>query len=626
MEKGILEMRRMIQRVSVLFIAFTMIMVCFPLKVQAQVESEALLFINEELYIGSAENAYNFDKNGMEKYTRQTDKWEIVGNTLTLNGFSFETTSGLGLVVADGGIIELAAGSVNTIKTSGSFNIKDSSYYIEIYGKSLSIQGKGTLNTYGSTDRISEHGSSILSLGSLTLKDCTLNMTCLNVKYSQWVISNEDLNCDNVEINIYTKQTLGLEGAYGITSYGEDNNIKDSFINIISYSNLNGPFAAVQSDRGRITIEQSILNIENLGTSEFTSYRSFGVFSKDLMKINNSYVSVNKVEEAFISEADIIAENATVTGAKEEFLSGTSKLLTPGGENPVILDNKTFNFIGLTANGTTEIETTTELQLTFDSYVPSLTEDNITVTGAKKGALTKVSNRGEYTLAVSDITVEDRKSITVDIEVPNLKFGEKKQSVAEKAPDPVPVNYEMLEGANAQWSNGTKEGMVLKSNGELDKFKELKINGNIVGKENYLAQKGSTIITLKPEYLNTLNYGKYSVEMVFIDGSATTSITIKGAANGDDTGEEVKPGDDTEEDVTPGGKDENIKPGDGKEEDVTPEGDKGNEEKLPPVSQKPETKSPNTGDHTNSSRWILLMVMAGSIIMLSRFAKERSRD
>ncbi len=589
------------------------------MKVQAQVESEALLFIDKELYIGSTEKAYNFDKNGMEKYTEQTDKWEIVGNTLTLNGFSFETTSGLGLVVADGGIIELAAGSVNIINTSGSFEVNSVLRNHQIYGKSFIIQGKGTLNTYGSGDGRDVNGCSIMYNGSLTLRDCTLNVYLLNCKYTYGIYNEKSygvnprasIECNNAEINIYTQESSNIEFVAGMENSSGNLYIRYSVVNIVLNCNSNIKVSGVYSIVSMI--EGSILNIENSHNME-----GKGVFSSSDILIINSHISVLNVRVAFYSIFQISAPLATVTGAKEEFPSGKNNELTPKGEGPVILDNKTFNFNGLTANGVTGKETTTELQLTFDSYVPSLTEANITVTGAKKGALTKVSNRGEYTLAVSDITVEDGESITVDIAVPNLNFVGKEQSVVvyKETPLPVPVNYDMLEGADAQWTKGTKEGIVLKSNGEFDKFKEVRINGNIVGKENYLAQKGSTIITLKPEYLNTLSCGKYLVEMVFSDGSATTSFTVKDVANGDDS----------EEGVTPGGKDEEIKPGDGTDKDVTPGDDKGKEEKLPPVSQKPETKSPNTGDHTNTSTWILLMVMSGSIIMLSRFAKARSRD
>ena len=43
----------------------------------------------------------------------------------------------------------------------------------------------------------------------------------------------------------------------------------------------------------------------------------------------------------------------------------------------------------------------------------------------------------------------------------------------------------------------------------------------------YTVKEGSTIITLKAEYLNTLSVGKHTFEIVWNDGSASTSFIIK---------------------------------------------------------------------------------------------------
>jgi len=71
---------------------------------------------------------------------------------------------------------------------------------------------------------------------------------------------------------------------------------------------------------------------------------------------------------------------------------------------------------GLTANGTSNATTTTELTLTFDIGPMMLTADDITVTGAVKGALTGTGTT--RTLSILNITVANGESITVEIANP----------------------------------------------------------------------------------------------------------------------------------------------------------------------------------------------------------------
>jgi len=74
----------------------------------------------------------------------------------------------------------------------------------------------------------------------------------------------------------------------------------------------------------------------------------------------------------------------------------------------------------LTANGS-DTESTTELTLTFDKDVDNLTTDDITLTGADKGELTKISGK-TYTLSIFNITVADKGIITVKVETSEFGF------------------------------------------------------------------------------------------------------------------------------------------------------------------------------------------------------------
>ena len=71
-------------------------------------------------------------------------------------------------------------------------------------------------------------------------------------------------------------------------------------------------------------------------------------------------------------------------------------------------------------------------------------------------------------------------------------------------PSPDPVSYKILDGANSSWPENTDGSLTIRGNGEMEKFQNVKVDGKIIDKKNYTVTKGSTIITLKADYLKTL--------------------------------------------------------------------------------------------------------------------------
>ena len=93
-------------------------------------------------------------------------------------------------------------------------------------------------------------------------------------------------------------------------------------------------------------------------------------------------------------------------------------------------------------------------------------------------------------------------------------------------PSPDPVSYKILDGANSSWTENTDGSLTIRGNGEMEKFQNVKVDGKIIDKKNYTVTKGSTIITLKADYLKTLATGDHTFEIVWTDGSATTKFTV----------------------------------------------------------------------------------------------------
>lgn len=91
------------------------------------------------------------------------------------------------------------------------------------------------------------------------------------------------------------------------------------------------------------------------------------------------------------------------------------------------------------------------------------------------------------------------------------------------------TDYRITEGDKAKWTRGETKGLVFVGNGycgPLDgyekgaygKFLGIEIDGKTVDPQHYAAHSGSTIVSLKASYLETLETGKHTVRMIYTDG------------------------------------------------------------------------------------------------------------
>ena len=90
-------------------------------------------------------------------------------------------------------------------------------------------------------------------------------------------------------------------------------------------------------------------------------------------------------------------------------------------------------------------------------------------------------------------------------------------------------------GANGSWQKGTKDGLSFTSNAAYKHFQKVQVDGKDLDASNYTVKEGSTIVTLKTSYLETLSVGKHTLAIVSETGTATTEFTVKAAAVTDDT-------------------------------------------------------------------------------------------
>lgn len=80
------------------------------------------------------------------------------------------------------------------------------------------------------------------------------------------------------------------------------------------------------------------------------------------------------------------------------------------------------------------------------------------------------------------------------------------------------------------WRKGSKKPASFTSDADFKDFLHVKVDDKVVDESNYDAKEGSTVITFKPAFLESLSVGNHSVEIVSASGSAYGNIEIKAKA------------------------------------------------------------------------------------------------
>ena len=99
------------------------------------------------------------------------------------------------------------------------------------------------------------------------------------------------------------------------------------------------------------------------------------------------------------------------------------------------------------------------------------------------------------------------------------------------------VAYDIVEGDGSSWTEDSDHNITFVVNGLFGKFVGIKVDGKDVDKANYEVKAGSTIITLKASYLDTLAVGEHTITVVYTDGSTDGTFNVHAKANSPATGD-----------------------------------------------------------------------------------------
>lgn len=132
-------------------------------------------------------------------------------------------------------------------------------------------------------------------------------------------------------------------------------------------------------------------------------------------------------------------------------------------------------------------------------------------------ALTKGNVDNKVTVPVT-ITSENYNDVTVTVTIY------------------ISPEYRIIDGANSSWTQNTDGTVVIRGDGEFNRFHAVKVDGKVIDPANYEAKEGSTIITLKAEYLKTLATGSHTFAIVWNNGIAGTNFTVAANTSGNNSG------------------------------------------------------------------------------------------
>ncbi len=141
--------------------------------------------------------------------------------------------------------------------------------------------------------------------------------------------------------------------------------------------------------------------------------------------------------------------------------------------------------------------------------------------------------------------------------------------------------YKITEGANGSWTQNSDGTLKFAVNGDVSKFTGVKVDGTLISADKYTAVSGSTVITLKKDYLDTLSVGKHTLTVVYSDGECSTEFEIKAAQSGGNT--------------TP--------------DDPNPD----------------DPKSPQTGDNSGLMLWIALLFISGGAVIGTTVVSKKKK-
>ena len=243
------------------------------------------------------------------------------------------------------------------------------------------------------------------------------------------------------------------------------------------------------------------------------------------------------VKNKFVLVGIVNGGNGTISVSSLEVLEGEKaevvftpdtgymidKVLVEGTEVEV-----TGNKLELTMDGN-KLVTVSYKKIPFTVTVKDVTGATVTPNGAVS---VNYGDNKEFTITVNSgyklvkvlVNGTDKTADMVDdkLTLSNITANMELEVVVEK------IVYEVTDGANQKYVITKNNEAKFRINADYSLFDgKVYVDGVLVDSENYTSESGSTIITFKKEYVDSLSAGEHTLKVTFTDGGeATTTFTV----------------------------------------------------------------------------------------------------
>ena len=244
------------------------------------------------------------------------------------------------------------------------------------------------------------------------------------------------------------------------------------------------------------------------------------------------------VKDMFDVITSVPGGNGTITPSKIGVVEGTKVEITFTPNTGYMIDKVlvntvettvTGNKIELTVNEEKEVEVSYK-KIPFTVTVKDVDGATITPNGAvavsygEDKEFTITANSGYKLVKVLvDGTDKTAEMVGDTLKLTNITSNINLEVVVEK------IVYEVTEGANQKYTITKNNEAKFKINADFRLFDggKVYVDNELVDPKNYTAESGSTIITLKKEFVDTLSIGEHTLKVVFNDGGeAITTFNV----------------------------------------------------------------------------------------------------
>ena len=119
---------------------------------------------------------------------------------------------------------------------------------------------------------------------------------------------------------------------------------------------------------------------------------------------------------------------------------------------------------------------------------------------------------------------------------PYYVLGEKDSTISTLPP-------EIIKGKGQSIVAGENKEVSFTSNAAFSDFIRVELDGKTLDEKYYTVKEGSTVVTLKADYVATLSVGEHTIGIVSVSGTATTAFTVNAKAVVDDDTKSPQTGD-----------------------------------------------------------------------------------